>query len=138
MRPQENKCISVFKGVVDYWLRKIVSFFDAKLLWYQTIVIVVLLTIYCGHVCEYLQKKSSECLKLSKLLIVENTPVRRAAAGGVHRFRWTNHLKAKCFEVIILYTNIYSVETCRWIWTKIVEVTHESIFFHIFTGKTRL
>ena len=85
-----------FKGVVDYWIRKIVSFFGGKLLWYQTIGIVVLLTVYCGHVCEYLQKKkSSECVKLSKLLIVEDSPARRAAAGGVHRFKWTNYLKVK-------------------------------------------
>ena len=64
--------IARVKGVVDYWIRKIVSFFDGKLLSYQTIVIVVLFTIYYGHVCEYLQKKSSECIKLSKLLIVKN------------------------------------------------------------------
>ena len=36
--------------------------------------------------CIY-KTKSSECIKLSKLLIVEDSPVRRAAAGGVHRFR---------------------------------------------------
>ena len=110
----------------NYWMCKIVSFFDAKLLWYQKIVIVALLTIYYEHVCEYLQKKIVGIYKIVEIiLIVQGSPVRRVAAGGVNRFRWTNHMKAKCFDVIIVYTNIYSVKTRRWIWTKIVEVTHE-------------
>ena len=35
----------------------------------------------------YTKKKSSESIKLLKLLIIEHSPGRRSAAGAVHRFR---------------------------------------------------